>query len=625
MKNLTQLNLWVVLACVIGLVACDESASSTNNTASNSATERTSGYSDTKNAYFGDLHIHTSWSFDAFIYNVRTSPDDAYNYGKGQAIDHVSGNPIQLGRPLDFMAVTDHAEYMGIMMQMLNPESPISKLDVARRVTNPQRDTSRAAFGEIGLSISRNEPFQELLQKDVMKNVWQEIIDAADRHYEPGKFTTFAGYEWTSSPGARDANPPFARNMHRNVIYRSTEQVSEIPFSSFDSQDPEDLWKWMDNERTKGIDLFAIPHNQNMSDGLMYDLKGMTSGKALDKIYASSRLRNEPIHEVSQIKGTSMTHPQLSPNDEFADFEIYPFTFVASGLPPASQADGSYVRQALKRGVAMQDELGANPFKFGFIGSSDGHNSAGPVEEDNYFGKLGNIDMLPEFRIAEENLVLNRVKMSAGGLAGVWAHENTREGIFDALQYRETFATSGTRIQVRFFGGWDLDQDMLSSSDWVSQAYELAVPMGMDLKKGDGSPSFVIWAVKDPEGANLDRVQVIKLWKNDKGNPQESIFDIAWSGDRKLENGKLPPVGNTVDIASATYENNIGSVELSAVWTDPTFDASQDAAYYVRVLEIPTPRWSTHDAHTLDIDPPSEPPKAIQERAWSSPIWYNSK
>ncbi len=624
MKNLTPLSLVVVLALVIMSSSCEKQASSEAST-TEVVTEKTSTYSETKNAYFGDLHIHTSWSFDAFIYNVRTTPDDAYNYGKGLAIDHVSGKPIQLGRPLDFMAVTDHAEYMGVMMQMIDPDSRLATSEMAKRITSPERDTSRRAFGEIGFSISRNEPFPELLQKDIMKDVWQEIIDAADRHYEPGKFTTFAGYEWTSSPGVRTANPPFARNMHRNVIYRHTDRVSEIPFSSFDSQDPEDLWKWMDHERSKGIDLFAIPHNQNMSDGLMYDLKGMVSGKALDNTYATSRLRNEPIHEVSQIKGTSMTHPVLSPNDEFADFEIYPFTFVASGLPPASQPDGSYVRQALKRGLAMQDDLGANPFKFGFIGSSDGHNSAGPVEEDNYFGKLGNIDMLPEFRIAEENVVLNRVRMSAGGLAGVWANENTRDAIFDGLQNRETFATSGPRIQVRFFGGWGIDKDLLSAPDWLAKSYSQAVPMGTDMKPGKGAPSFIIWAVKDAESANLDRIQVIKLWKGADGKSQERVFDVTWSGDRQVQNGKLPSVGNTVDIASASYTNTIGSVELSTVWTDPTFDPSQDAAYYLRVLEIPTPRWSTHDAHTLDIAPPSDPPKIIQERAWSSPIWYNSK
>jgi len=357
-----------LVACVF-LCGCESNSnSSQGNTIEPLPTERTAGYSDTKNAYFGDLHVHTSWSFDAFIYNVRTTPDDAYNFGKGKAIDHVSGEKIQLSKPMDFLAVTDHAEYMGIMMQMLDAESPIAKLEIANRIRNPDREISKRAFGEIGQSLARNEPNTDLLRKEVMKGVWEEIVAAADRHNEPGKFTTFAGYEWTSSPSVPDAPIPFARNMHRNVLYRG--KVSEMPFSSFDSQDPEDLWKWMDEERSKGIDLMAIPHNQNMSDGLMYDLKGMTSKVAIDPTYAESRSRNEPIHEVSQIKGTSMTHPDLSPNDEFADFEIYPFVFVQGAPPPPSQANGSYVRQALKRGIAMQDDLGANPFKFGFIGSS---------------------------------------------------------------------------------------------------------------------------------------------------------------------------------------------------------------------------------------------------------------
>jgi len=364
--------------------------------------------------------------------------------------------------------------------------------------------------------------------------------------------------------------------------------VSALPFSSFDSQDPEELWKWMDAERMKGIDLFAIPHNQNMSDGLMYDLKGMTSGKPL--------------------------------------FEIYPFVFVSGAAPPPSQANGSYVRQALKRGVAMQEDIGANPFKFGFIGSSDGHNSAGPVEEDKYFGKLGNIDMNPELRIGGESDVLRRDKMSAGGLAAVWATENTRDAIFDGLQSRETYATSGTRIQVRFFAGQSIDEQLFDQENWLSNVYETTVPMGSDMILQSGqAPKFAVWAVKDPEGANLDRVQIIKLWKDSNDQPQEQVFDVAWAGDRKMVDGKVPSIGSTADASTASYKNTIGEVNLSAVWTDPTFDPKQDASYYVRVLEIPTPRWSVYDAHKSGIAHPEDLVKVIQERAWSSPIWYNAQ
>lgn len=615
----------ILIACLLFSCSNNKKDQTSQYNSDKSITDKTEGYSEHKNAYFGDLHVHTSWSFDAFIYNVRTTPDDAYNYGKGKAIDHVSGEQIQLGRPLDFMAVTDHAEYMGIMMQMLDDESPIAELEIADRIRNPDRGVSKRAFGEIGISIARNEPKADLLQKEIIQGVWKEIVDAANRHNKPGQFTTFAGYEWTSLPSERSAAIPFARNMHRNVIYRNT-NVSTVPFSSFDSQDPEDLWKWMDAERKKGIDLFAIPHNQNMSDGLMYDLKGMTSKKPLDNAYAESRMRNEPIHEVSQIKGTSMTHPDLSPNDEFADFELYPFVFVQSGLPPASQADGSYVRQALRRGVAMQDDLGANPFKFGFIGSSDGHNSASPVEEDNYFGKMGNIDMNPEMRIGNEREILRRDKMSAGGLAAVWATENTRDALFDGLQSKETYATSGTRMRVRFFAGGDIDQNVFDKDDWLEGVYETTVPMGSDMVLQAGQQAqFAVWALKDPEGANLDRVQIIKLWKDNKGQGQEQVFDVAWAGDRKMVNGNVPAIGSTANAELATYKNTIGEVNLSAVWKDPTFDPNQDAAYYVRVLEIPTPRWSAYDAHKSGIAHPEDLVKVIQERAWSSPIWYNAQ
>jgi len=615
----------IFLACLIVGCSNNKKDQTSQYNPDKATVGKTEGYSEYKNAYFGDLHVHTSWSFDAFIYNVRTTPDDAYNFGKGKAIDHVSGEKIQLGRPLDFMAVTDHAEYMGIMMEMLNTESPIAKLEIADRIRNPDREVSKQAFGEIGMSIGRNEPKMDLLQKEIMEGVWKKIVAAAERHNEPGKFTTFAGYEWTSSPSDQSGVIPFARNMHRNVIYRNS-NVSTIPFSSFDSQDPEDLWRWMDAERKKGIDLFAIPHNQNMSDGLMYNLKGMTSKKALDRTFAESRMRNEPIHEVSQIKGTSMTHPALSPNDEFADFELYPFVFVQAGTSPPSQPDGSYVRQALKRGVAMQDKLGANPFKFGFIGSSDGHNSAGPVEEDTYFGKLGNIDMNAELRIGGENDVLRRDKMSAGGLAAVWATENTRDALFEGLQSKETYATSGTRMQVRFFAGRDIEDNIFDRDDWLETIYETTVPMGSDLSLEPGEkPNFAVWAVKDAEGANLDRVQIIKLWKDANGQGQEQVFDVAWAGNRKMINGKVPSIGSTADVESATYTNTIGEISLSAVWEDPSFDPSQDAAYYVRVLEIPTPRWSVFDAHKSGITHPEDIVKVIQERAWSSPIWYNAQ
>ena len=611
------------------LLSCSgEKATTTETTtttkATQSTTKRTADYSETNNAYFGDLHVHTSWSFDAFIYNVRTTPEDAYDFGMGKKIDHISGKKIQLGRPLDFMAVTDHAEYMGVMKQMLEPNNPLAKLDIAKQILSEDRATSLAAFGEVGLSMSRNMPIAALNKKEISKNTWQRLVKIANTYNQPGKFTTFPAYEWTSSPPEINHEPTFARNMHRNVIYRN-ETVSEMPFSSFNSQDPEDLWAWMDKERTKGIDVMAIPHNANMSDGLMYSLKTM-SGQELTPDYAKNRARNEPINEVVQIKGQSMSHPALAPNDEFADFEIYGYTF-SNGVPPPSQPNGSYVRQALKNGLTLEKKLGTNPFKFGLIGSSDGHNSGSSIEENNHFGKLGNRDATPEIRIGKDEAFIRVKYFSAAGLAGVWAKENTRDAIYDALQRKETFATSGPRIKVRFFGGYHFNNTSMDGEDWLTDAYANGVTMGSDLTAGprklNSTPSFLIHAIKDAEGANLDRVQVVKGYLNADGNAVEKIFEVAWAGDRKVDaDGKLSAIGNTVDLANATYTNTIGAVEFKTIWVDPEFDATQSAFYYLRVLEIPTPRWSTFDAHALGRTPPGDVAATIQERAWSSPIWY---
>ena len=353
------------------------------------------------------------------------------------------------------------------------------------------------------------------------------------------------------------------------------------------------------------------------------------SGKELTPDYAKNRARNEPINEVVQIKGQSMAHPALAPNDEFADFEVYGYTF-SNGVPPPSQPDGSYVRQAFKNGLALEKTLGTNPFKFGLIGSSDGHNAGSSVEENNHFGKLGNIDATPEVRIGDDDKFLRAKYFSAAGLAGVWAKENTRDAIFDALQRKETFATSGPRIKVRFFGGYHFNDASLDDENWLVAAYENGVTMGSDLSVGprklNSTPSFLIHTIKDAEGANLDRVQIVKGYLGADGNTLEKIFDVAWAGNRKIDaKGKLPAIGNTVDVANAAYTNDIGAVEFKTIWVDPEFDATQSAFYYLRVLEIPTPRWSTYDAHTLGKTPSEDVPATIQERAWSSPIWYTPK
>ena len=587
--------------------------------------ERTANYNEAKNAYFGDFHIHTSWSFDAFIYNVRTSPDDAYRFGKGEAIPHVSGQAIQLQRPLDFMAVTDHSEYMGIMMQMKDENNPLSQLDIAKSINDPDPAISKKSFGKIGFSIATNWPYKELIKKDIIQNTWEKNVAAADRHYQPGKFTTFPAYEWTSSPANFFNWPQYARNMHRNVIFKGG-KVSGLPFSSFDSQNPEDLWQWMELQREKGIELIAIPHNANISDGKMF-APTTNDGDKMDIAYTEARMRNEPVAEVTQIKGTSMAHPALSPNDEFADFEIYQYTLGRSEPRVESQPKGSFVREAFKDGLAIAQDIGGNPFKFGVIGSTDCHNGASNIEEDNQIGKSGVQDPTPEIRLSDMKSGERIRKGAVGGVAGVWAKENTREAIFEAFQRKEVFATSGPRIKVRFFASWNFDTLNLEQANWDALAYELGVPMGGDLEKSSTNsakaPSFLVKAIKDGEGANLDRIQVIKGWVDKNGKTQEKIFNVAWSDNRIADgDGKIPPVGNTVDVKTATYSNNIGSINLQTIWMDPEFDGDLAAFYYLRVLEIPTPRWTTYDAAELGVDLPTEVPATIQERAWSSPIWY---
>ena len=604
---------------------------------------QTADFNDNRNAYFGDLHIHTSWSFDAFVMNVRTSPDDAYRFGKGEPINHAIGKQIQIGRPLDFMAVTDHAEYMGVFMEMQDAESSLGKLEMAKEFIDPEEgiDPEQASksgandalkkFMKIGVSLATSSPYEELVQEDFIQTVWQRVVEAADRHYQPGRFTTFPAYEWSSAPMQYFPKERLSLKLHRNVVFKGG-KVSGAPFSAFNSQDPEDLWAWMDQERTKGVEILAIPHNTNMSSGAAYNSE-TRSGKPLTLEYAQNRSRNEPISEVVQIKGQSMTHPILSPNDEFSEFELYPYSSSFSVKAPLSKPEHSYVRGALKDGLAFEKELGANPFKFGFIGSSDSHNAATAVEEDNYFGKIGLADPTPSLRLNPPEERLTKY-MSAAGLAGVWAKENTREAIFEAMERKETFATSGPRIKLRFFAGWDMEVDSLGDIDWIEKAYANGVPMGSDLKgqvRGDRgeesgrgqSPSFIIQAIKDVESANLDRVQVIKGYLDDEGKQQEKIYEVVWAGDRQINaNGKLPAIGNTVDIPTATYTNSVGDVSLQTIWTDPEFDGSQSAFYYLRVLEIPTPRWSTYDAAALGIEPLPDLPTTIQERAWSSPIWY---
>ncbi len=574
-----------------------------------------------KNAYYGDLHVHTSWSPDAFTQSVRTTPQDAYDFAKGKAIDHAAGYKIQLREPLDFYAVTDHSEYMGVLPGLLDPNNPLSQNPIAEKIKSPDPDVRTGATLEIVGSIATNKPIPAFVDPEVSRSIWQEIVKIADDNYEPGKFTTFPAYEWTS------LGPDSYQNLHRNIIFRNSDNVPELPFSSFDSVNPEDLWDFMDDLREQGITLLAIPHNSNLSDGIMFPMKD-SFGKPIDKAYAEQRMRNEPLVEATQIKGTSETHPLLSDTDEFAGFELsdrLAFSIATTGESPLGQPKGSYVRDAYKTGLVFEEGVGVNPYKFGMVGSTDTHNSGAPIEEDSYFGKLGLEDGTPEARLLNDTPLSNFVRSwGASGVAAVWAEENTREAIYDAFARKETFATTGPRIRVRLFGGWDFSNTDANSNDFVKIGYEKGVPMGADLAaKPDTAqaPTFMVAAMKDPNTANLDRIQIVKGWSKN-GQSYEKIYDVALADGRKVnpKTGEATPVGNTVDVSTATYKNTIGDAQLATFWQDPDFDPEARAFYYARVLEIPTPRWSTFDALKLGITPPS--PATIQERAYTSPIWY---
>jgi hypothetical protein len=577
-----------------------------------------------RNVYFGAVHVHTSYSFDAFTNGTVSKPSDAYAWAKGKPIaGNKAGLQLQIQTPLDFYAVSDHAEMMGVFPRMADPESPLSELPLAKRITSADPNEAMQAFAEVLRDFSAGEVDPALTDPAISRSVWSEIVEAADDHNEPGRFTTFPAFEWTSNPSKR--------NLHRVVVFRDSQALPELAYSALDSDRPEDLWRWMEAQRAAGSTLLAIPHNANASDGLMFSLLD-GDGKPLDEGAIRTRSSNEPLYEISQIKGTSETHPELSPNDEFAGFELWDYTLSADSERP-TQRRGSYARQALLDGLSFAREGKGNPFEFGFIGDTDTHNAAASNEEDNYTGKFA-FETDPRHRLngvpgQPESQVQQVREFSSGGLAGVWAEQNTRESIYDAMLRKETFGTSGPHIRVRFFGGWGFTDADDPGADWVAAGYARGVPMGGDLATPPegGSPSFVVWAQKDPKSGNLDRIQIVKGWVDAEGEQHEAIHDVAWSDDRTPDpaTGKLPPVGDTVDVASATYTNTIGASELHTIWSDPDFDAGQHAFYYVRVLEIPTPRWSTRDAAALGIEIPGGLPATIQERAWSSPIWYTPK
>jgi hypothetical protein len=569
-----------------------------------------------RDVFFGQTHSHTAWSIDAYLIgNHIAGPEEAYKYSLGMPVRHPMGFNVKLkGRPLDFHGVTDHSEYVGVIALANDPKSDFSKLPIAKKLIAKTPEDFNRVFKWIAGSM--NNPIKELIDPKIAGNIWQQNIAIADKYYKPGKFTTFVAYEWTSAPNNQ--------NMHRNIFFRDSKKVPALPFTCLDSSKPEELWAWMDAQRKQGNELLAISHNANLSNGLMFPVDVDDRGRPIDVAWAESRMRNEFLTEIHQVKGTSETHPELSPTDEFANYEIMNFLIGVDNS--TSKLYGSYIRQAWQNGMALQQSRGFNPFKMGVVGASDSHNTVIPYSQGNNFGSHGFTDAKPELRLSDKaNSGMVALQTSTSGLAGVWAEENTRESIFDAMKRKEVYGTSGVRIKVRMFGGWEFGPEVLKQKDWVKTGYAKGVPMGGNLPAPKAkAPSFVVWAVKDPEDGNLDRIQVIKGWTK-SGQTFEKIYDVAWSGRRKPDpaTGKVPAIGSTVDIKNASYTNTIGAVELKTVWMDPEFDPSLDAFYYVRVLQIPTPRWSTYDAKKLGVAPPSDVATTVQERVWSSPIWYS--
>ncbi|MEM7080628.1 MAG: DUF3604 domain-containing protein [Pseudomonadota bacterium] len=576
-----------------------------------------------RQAFFGDTHIHTNYSMDAFMaFSVRATPDDAYRYAKGEAIAHTDGSALRIsGPPLDFLMVSDHGGFLGVHAALSDPTSPTYGHREADRL-QPLGGT----LSDVIVNVRRLAAAEhELMGRPVIADAWQKIVAAAQRHNDPGRFTTFIGYEYTPSPGSR--------HLHRNVIFRG-EAVPDVPFTSRDSDDPEDLWNWLDALRQDGMEAFAIPHNMNQSDGLAFMTQTWKS-EPINKKFAQKRKRNEPIAEISQQKGTSETHPSLSPNDEWADFQIVQYYLNRrDNTNPVSIFKGSYWRDALKTGLQFKSRLGVNPFQLGAIASSDSHLGAAAYEEENYFTVGPNTPVArgavyPRYQDPEAGWedfwTPRQATHGTGGIAGVWAEENTRTSLYDAMRRRETFATSGPRMRVRFFGGFDLPAEIDGAGDRIAQAYQHGVPMGGVLT-GNGTqsaPSFVVQAMRDPHAGWLQRVQVVKGWL--VGDTlAERVYDVACSDGLQPDpdTQRCPDNGAAVNLADCSISRGKGAVALHARWQDPDFRPDAQAFYYVRVLENPSCRWSTWDALRLGVTPNPDLQATQQERAWSSPIWY---
>ena len=587
---------------------------------------------------WGDTHVHTNLSTDAGLAANRLPPEMAYRFARGEEVTSSLGIPAKLSKPLDWLVIADHTDGMGLIGDILKSDPEIMDFEQVQGWNKALIEGGEvAAQAKVDLvktfSAGKVDPKLMALYapgSTKYQSLWQKAVADAEAFNEPGRFSALIGYEWTSLINGN--------NMHRVVIMRdgSKRALQFEPFTMTPptgSPDPRDLWKYMDKyEKVTGGKILAIPHNGNISNGIMFPLDAQWNGRKFDKSYVKQRARLEPLYEVTQIKGDSEAHPFLSPDDEFANFETWDKSnLAATELKTNDMLAGEYAREALKRGLAIEERLGTNPYKFGLIGSTDSHTSLATAEENNFFGKNSTDEPTG---IERGKIRLKKIgdgelmnwETSASGLTAVWAADNSREAIFDAMQRKEVYASTGPRITLRVFGGWDFDDKDLNAQSFASIGYEKGVPMGGDFTKkprAAKSPKLMIAAMRDPIGANLDRVQVIKGWIDSDGKTQEKIYNVTWSGKRTVdENGQLPAVGNTVNVADATWSNTIGESELNTVWTDPNFDSKLNAFYYIRVLEIPTPRWTTYDAHRFGIDIPKGAPTTIQERAYSSPIWY---
>ena len=576
---------------------------------------------------WGDTHLHTSYSVDAGFFGNTLNPEDAYRFARGEEVVASTGQRVKLIRPLDWLVVADHAEYFGLADMLANGDPAVLEDPVTKRwyqMRQGTQDEGMQAFYEVVDSISKSDNL--VASPAIQRSAWDATVGYAEQYNDPGEFTALAGFEWSSLPNGN--------NLHRVVMFRDgADRVKQVvPFSAFDSDDPEDLWDWLQayEDRTGGRTM-AFAHNGNWGTGMMFALERV-SGGAIDEAYASKRSRWEPVYEATQIKGDSEAHPFMSPNDEFADFGTWDKGDIGGrNVITEEMLPGQYARSALRRGLQQEAKLGVTPFKFGLIGSTDAHTSLSTSREDNYFGKNPPGEPAADrwehvfMEGEQEGTTYYNWETLASGLAGVWARENTREAIWDAFKRKEVYATTGSRIRVRVFGGWDFTADEVERQDFADRGYASGVPMGGDLTAAPSgkSPTFLIRALRDADNANLDRIQVIKGWLKDNGETEERIYDVACADDRAIVKRRCErPVGNTVNVADASYTNTIGNPLLTAYWKDPDFDPNQRAFYYVRVLEIPKPSWQTYDAKFYGIQMPDEVPMTVQDRAYTSPIWY---